>query len=284
MIRLRKEGLSVDLCEPWSYYKGVRFDHGGVFRRIVKDGFVFADEWFDHADPFRHDRVCGLSEEFRGDVFDGVAPGDLFCKIGVGLLVRPDEEPYSFIRTYEIARKGKWSVDTSPERAVFTHILPGWYHYQKCIALTGPDSLSIAHTLRWEGEKPLNGWCYNHHFLTFGGAPVGPSRSFHFPWRPAGTWRSAYSNVRFTDSGIVFSAAVERDNSVFCGDLHPAAGRMLYPFEVREGGRSVEIGGDILPEFSVFWSNPRVACLEPYIPLAAATGETLSWRQDYRFR
>ena len=284
MIQLRKEGLSVELCEPWSYYKGVRFDHGGVFRRIEKEGFVYADEWFDHSDPFRHDRVCGLSEEFRGDVFDGVPPGGLFCKIGVGLLVRGDGEPYRFTDSYEVAEKGTWSVESSEDRAVFTHILPGWYHYRKSIVLTGADSLSIAHQLRWEGEKPLRGWCYNHNFLTFGGAMVGPARSFHFPWQPAGTWRSFYDNVRFTDSGIAFSAAVERDNSVFCGDLHPAVGRMLYPFEVRDAGRSVEIGGDVLPEFGVFWSNPRVACLEPFIPLSAASGETLSWRSDYRFR
>ncbi|MBP5558192.1 MAG: hypothetical protein J6X71_00295 [Bacteroidales bacterium] len=46
MIDLSNSGLEVVLCRPGEYYKGTRFDRAGIFRRIVKDGYVFADEWW----------------------------------------------------------------------------------------------------------------------------------------------------------------------------------------------------------------------------------------------
>ena len=75
MITLCSGGLRAELCQPGEYYCGTRFDHAGVFRRITQNGFVWADEWFDHQDAFRHDRVCGLSEEFVTVDFDGVEAG-----------------------------------------------------------------------------------------------------------------------------------------------------------------------------------------------------------------
>lgn len=52
-IVVRKGNLELTLCQP------------GIFRRIVKGGFFIAQEWFDGYDPYRHDTVCGASEEFE---------------------------------------------------------------------------------------------------------------------------------------------------------------------------------------------------------------------------
>ena len=143
MIELSLRPLRLLICEPGEYYQGTRFDRAGIFRRIEKNGYVFADEWFSHCDPFRHDRVCGLSEEFVTVDFAGTEPGGLFCKPGVGLLRRPDEAPYDWFRLYEIAEPGIWDVKAGPTEAVFTHRLPGLYNYTKRISLLEDSGLEI---------------------------------------------------------------------------------------------------------------------------------------------
>ena len=48
--KLTKNGLELTFCLPSfedGYYRGTRFDHSGIFRKIVFNGFVLADEWFD---------------------------------------------------------------------------------------------------------------------------------------------------------------------------------------------------------------------------------------------
>lgn len=284
MITLNSKGLQAVLCEPGEYYRGTRFDHAGVFRSITQDGYAWADEWFDHSDPLRHDRVCGLSEEFVTVDFSGVAPGSLFCKPGVGLLRRPDDAPYDWFRLYEVAESGEWDVQAGPAGAGYVHTLSGWYHYEKRILLSGGDSIEIRHTLHWEAPQPLGGFFYNHNFLTFGGKQVGPDRRILTPWTIGGHWRSEYDNVRFASGGVEFLGPVDPANSVYCGDLHNTGGPTTCRFTVQDSERRVEVSGDMPLHHIVLWSNPRVACMEPYMPLQIRPGETAEWTFRYAFR
>lgn len=284
MIKLGCEGLQVELCRPGEYYLGTRFDRAGIFRRIVRDGYVFADEWFSHQDPFRHDRVCGLSEEFVTVDWTGVPVGGLFCKPGVGLLRRPDAEAYDRFRLYDLVDPGTWEVSVRHNEVVYEHTLRDWYRYRKRIVLLDGSHLDIVHSLNWDAPEPLTGYFYNHNFLTFGGAPVGPSRSLRFPWQPAGDWRHAYDNAGFVPGGVAFSGPVDPSDAVFCGNLHNSEGPTTCDFTVSEGPRSVQVSGGRLLSHIVLWSNDRVACLEPYMSLHIAPGAFSSWTFTYRFR
>ena len=283
MIDLYNSGLEVVLCRPGDYYKGTRFDHAGIFRRIVKDGYVFADEWFSHDDPFRHDRVCGLSEEFVTVDLENVPVGGLFCKPGVGLLRRPDDNPYDWFRLYEVVQPGEWNVEASRSSARYTHDLPGFYRYTKEIRLLDGSCLEIIHSMYWEAPRQLKGFFYNHNFLTFDSTPVGPSRELHFPFRPTGDWRHPYDNAHFTEDGVAFTGAVLPDDSVYCGNLHNSQGDTPCEFSVREGEHSVRVTGNCMLDFIVLWSNPQVACLEPYMALNITPGSLSSWTFRYRF-
>lgn len=282
MIELKKDGLSVELCNPGEYYLGTRFDRAGVFRRIVKDGYVFADEWFDHADPYRHDRVCGLSEEFVTVDFDGVAPGTLFCKPGVGLLRRPDDEPYDWFRLYEIVEPGSWQEESGSAQVEYIQTLSGWYKYTKRISLPDSSSIVIFHEMNWQGTRPLKGFFYNHNFFIFGGTPPGIGRKVTFPWTPTGDWRSEYDNVRFTMDSIEFLGAVDPKNCVYCGNLHNSSGPTTCEFAISEGAHSVRVSGDMPLDHFVFWSNNRVACPEPYMPISLAPWQKVCWTFRYK--
>lgn len=284
MIKLANDGLKVELCRPGEYYQGTRFDRAGIFRRITKDGFVFADEWFSHQDPLRHDRVCGLSEEFVTVDWTDVPVGGLFCKPGVGLLRRPDEEPYDWFRLYEIVNPGSWEVHIGKSEVVYEHVLHGWYHYRKRIVLRDGSRLEISHALDWEAEKPLDGFFYNHHFLTFGGTPVGPSRKLTFPWQPEGDWRLPYENAGFVPRGVAFTGPVDPSCAVYCGNLHNADGKTSCLFTVAEGDHAVEVEGDRFLDHIVLWANNRVACLEPYMSLHLSKGGFCGWTFRYLFK
>ncbi|MCR5325876.1 MAG: hypothetical protein K6E37_03890 [Bacteroidales bacterium] len=284
MIKLACEGLTVELCRPGEYYLGTRFDRAGIFRRIVMDDYAFADEWFSHQDPFRHDRVCGLSEEFVTVDWTRVPVDGLFCKPGVGLLRRPDGAEYDRFRLYEVVDPGIWEVNVRDDEVVYEHTLKGWYSYSKRIILLEGGRLELVHSLDWEAREPLSGYFYNHNFITFGGLPVGPARRFSFPWQPAGDWRRYYDNAGFVPGGVAFYGPVEASTAVFCGNLHNADGPTTCDFIMADGSRSVHVRGSRLLTHIVLWANDRVACLEPYLSLQMAPGASCHWSFAYEFR
>ena len=55
--------------------------------------------------------------------YDEAKAGGTFLKIGVGILRKPDDSPYSHYRLYEIVDGGKWSVKKSADAVEFTQEL-----------------------------------------------------------------------------------------------------------------------------------------------------------------
>ena len=311
MITLEKAGLKLVLASTGEYYRGTRFDHAGVFRTIYKDGRNYADEWFPVYDPLKHDAVCGPSEEFGEIGFDSVPEGGRFLKPGVGWLRRPDDEAYDRFRLYEVLDEGVRTTEVREDSVVFGQRLDR-YNYLKTIRLSGNDSFEIIHSLENIGDTPLRCTHYNHNFFTLSNDSVGPSREIDFPFRPDGHWRSEYDNVRLTENGIRFTGAVPPEGpSVFMGDLHAASG-MVEPrvpggaghfpageasgpkarrpeeepieFTLRDLGSGLGVRVSCPLHFThiVFWSNDRVACIEPYILLDIAPGQSAEWTLTYR--
>lgn len=284
MIELKKDDLRLLISSPGVYYRGTRFDRAGVFRLIEKRGYVYADRWFDGDDPYVHDHVCGPSEEFVTVDFDGVPPGGVFVKPGVGLLQRPqDNSPYDWFHLYWIVDEGRWSESVTEESVEFRQVLDGWYDYRKTIRITSPSSFGIFHHMEWHAPKPLSGYFYNHNFFTFGGAEVGPDRRVDFPYHPVGTWRDRYSSVALDGNGIRFSSQPDLP-SVYMGDLHSAEGVTPYSFRLSDRDRAVEVEGSEPLDHIVFWSNRRVACPEPYMALRLEKGESRDWSVEYELR
>ena len=267
--------MTLELHNPLDgYYLGTRFDRGGVFKSLVYKGVELCGEWFEHYSPTMHDAVCGPAEEFS------LAPcGGFWLKPGVGLL-RPDNEPYDRFRLYEIVSPGRWEVSRQGGDTVFRHILEPYYDYTKEIRIVSDSAFEIRHAL--EAHIPWDGWVYNHNFFTMDKMSVGPGRRIDFPFAPDGSWRSEYSSVGLTGSGIRFSRVLEKGESVFNGSLHEACRQgMPYDMTLSEGPLSVHIKGDVPLMHTVFWANHRVACLEPYNALKASAGQIIRWAVRY---
>lgn len=289
-IVIAKDGLELTLCAPDfndGYYRGTRFDHSGIFRRIVRDGFVFADEWFDGYDPYRHDTVCGTSEEFGQNGYEEVGPGSLFLKTGVGLLLKEDDSPYDHFKLYKVADAGRWTVTCRDDEVLFVHLVESddWsYVYEKRVRIIDGDTFEITHRLCNTGMEVIEGQTYNHNFFTFGDRCPGPEIEIDFPFRPSGSWRAEYDSVALSEKGIRYSRPLLLGESVFMGNINPADGTEVTGevFSMSAAGHKMTFASDQPFDHIVFWSNHRVGCIEPFIPYRLESGDESEWTYTYK--
>ena len=270
-----------DPSAPAPYYRGTRFDRTGVVTDLVCGAHSYVSQWFRNYDPYMHDAVSGPSEEFL-PVF--LSPVETL-KIGVGVL-RQDEKPYDRFRLYDIKDKGSLSIETASDKASFRHSINGIYDYRKTVRISESGELQISHELCNELPHTLETYVYCHNFFILDGARTGRATSFEFPFRPAGSWRSDYDSVRLSGNGIEFARDLGPNETVFMGNLKPSPGSGIFRSFVLsnlENGLEVCSEWDRDAEYAVFWSNSEVSCIEPYIPLKIATGETRSWTLTFRF-
>ncbi len=286
---LKKGDLELTLCMPSfenGYYRGTRFDHSGIFRRIVKSGSVIADEWYDGWDAYRHDTVCGASEEFDQSGYDEAQAGQVFLKPGVGLLVK-DDSAYDHFKLYNVADPGKWTVTGNETEATFIHVVDTeeWgYVYEKIVRVLDEGVFEIAHRICNTGSRKIEGQTYNHNFFTFGSSRPGPEIQIDFPFSPCGTWRSEYDSVKLSEAGIRYLRPLQKGESVFMGNLNPVDGQKPAGkvFSISSAGKEVVFESDKPFDHIVFWSNHRVGCIEPFIPYSISPGEEYEW--IYKFR
>lgn len=288
MIEIRNGGTVARLADPRDrepYYRGTRFDRTGIVLELLSGGHSYVSPWFKVYDPFKHDAVCGPSEEFTQTGYDAAADGAPFLKPGVGVLAG-DGLPYDRFKLYRILEPGGFSVEPQGASGVlFRHELDGHYSYSKAVSLPSEGRLRLVHEMRNSGTEPLGFHVYNHNFFVLDGAFTGRATRFRFPFKPEGDWRAPYDCVGLTNDGIAFSRDLEATESVFMGNLHPAVPvGGGYAFELRntDNGLGVAVECDAPMDYAVFWSNHEVSCIEPYIRFDIAPGASARWTIDYR--
>src|SRR6201996_5679967 len=148
------------------FYRGTRFDWSGVVGDLEYAGHRFYGPWFTKTDPDVHDfvyqgddivaspcsAITGPVEEFGVLGYDEAKPGGSFLKIGVGILRKPDDAPYTQYRLYEIVNGGKWSVSKSAHGVEFTQELQdsatgyGYVYHKRLSLVPGKPEMSIGHS------------------------------------------------------------------------------------------------------------------------------------------
>ena len=267
---------------PESSYLGTRFDRAGVFGSLKLYGREFCAPWLEADEPLRHDNVQGPAEEFGEAFFDEAKPGETFLKIGVGLLVRPDDAPYDHFRLYEVADAGRRENTLKGRVLTMRHVLDGVYDYSKVITLGKLGEMTIAHMLTNTGSRVVSSHIYNHNFFTFNSFSIRSGREVEFPYIVTGVWREAYDSVLETPArNIGFTRKLRKGESVFCGGLHSLFDeKSPYDFRIlhRGTGMAVQVNSPAPYDRANFWANHRVACFEPFVDFRIAPGET--FRQE----
>ena len=298
-IRLTNGIIQTTLYLPdtaQGYYRGTRFDWSGAFKNLDFAGHSYVEPWFDNYNPQTHDAINGPVEEFMPLGFADAKPGGTFVKIGVGILRKPDDNPYRFATYYDVVGYGKRTIKTHKTGRVtdaveFSHELTdasGYgYQYTKIVRLSkNKPELVLEHRLKNTGQRPIETSVYNHNFFVIDKQPTGPQITVRFPFAVKAEGQGFGSVIYARDSSLVYSRLLEPKEHVYSGGLQgfgPTA--EAYEFRIENGktGAGVRATANRPLEKLVFWACATTSCPEPYIRLKAAPGEETTWTITYTF-
>ncbi|CAG5074442.1 hypothetical protein DYBT9623_05129 [Dyadobacter sp. CECT 9623] len=274
------------------YYRGTRFDWGGVMPSLEYNGHSYFGKWNQAPyDPKLHDAIMGPVEEFVALNFDQAKAGETFVKIGVGTLVKPDNKKYAFATDYEIRNPGKWNVTKGKDKVEFVHELKdasGYsYIYTKTLRLVpGKPELVLEHTLKNTGTKTIETSTYNHNFFMIDNEPSNENIRIVFPFEVTGEGSGFGSIIKPAGKQLVYTRQVVNGDQVFSSGLQ-GFGSSAKDYDIRiENTKSkagVRMTCDKPLEKLVYWACPTTSCPEPYIKISAAPGKEDKWKVSYEF-
>lgn len=314
-VLIHSDRLVVEIAPPGSVYQRTRFDWTGFITQVTLDGkhtFCVPEDY----DPQKGTGGVGLCGEFGNEKAIGYAEagvGELFPKLGIGLLRKPDNDTYKFIRAYEIATPFPIRMEQDEKQATFTVEPVECNGYAarttKKLRVEG-NCLEIIEQLENLGMKPIHTEEYYHNFIGIDGLPLGPEYRLKFPyeWKPekiAESYRSLLPGLlKMITPGFVLDWLLKQlmDDRVLVLEgkevsfqkkpKKPFYSRSLGFFKTDQpqweiahmpGGVSLRECDDFSPSRVAIWGTAHVISAEVFIDLQAAPGETRTWRRWFEF-
>ena len=278
-----------------------RFESCGVIEQ------VWLDERYQFCEPEQRiapRMTChgtGLCGEYVwNELAQEVSPGELFPKIGVGLLTqRPEGGPYEMFKHYQV-EPFPTTVQMEPNRAIF--IQEG----KECLGIATritkivtvqENELTTETTLENIGARELNLEEYQHNFVSNKKKKIGPGHDLHIPFDgtieqiSAKTFDPPHLHRRFSgyqqgkDHHIQWVRHLgdyAYHKQTPAEDLHPEKGR-FWKLTRTGSPLSVEEHFFFDPSLLVIWGMEHCACVEVYVPLQIAVRNSHTWKRVWRF-
>ena len=254
-------------------YRGTRFDWSGIISSLTYKDHEYFGQWYPKHDPKIHDAITGPVEEFlSNDAGLGYAeakPGEVFIRIGVGAVRKPDEKAYRRFETYEIVDPGDRTLHHGKDWIEFGHKIyaAGYgYEYRKRIRLER-SGFTIEHVLKNTGTKTIDTVVYNHNFFVIDNEVVGPDMAIRFAWTPI-------PDKPFQNGGEILGQEVRYTKELKAGETVSADLSGFGAYDVRIENRKalagVRITGDQPLSKLYFWlirtvkDNGSVLLVDPH--------------------
>lgn len=273
------------------FYRGARFDWAGVMPELEYQGHTYFGKWHNKEhDPGFHEHIAGPVEEFTPVGYDEAKTGETFLKIGVGMLVKPEEEKYFFATTYKNTNSGTWRVKKKKDEVIFMQSLKDAkysYEYTKTVQLIeGKPEMVLLHNLKNTGKQTLETQTYNHNFFVMDNQPIGPDFTVTFPFTLATEAPPAGPLGKLQKNQILFDKELINNDHLFYRSITGFSNSSKdYDIKIENNKTraAVRITGDQPLSKIVFWSAPKTVCPEPYIKMSIKPGETFQWKINYQF-
>lgn len=285
--------VSVDTQSKYNYYRGQRFDWAGQIYSLTFKNHSYFGEWFYvEYDPYCHDAICGPTDEFTQIGYENASAGGEFLKIGVGILQKNENVPYSFRDSFVIVDAGKWDVSVSKNAITYKQTLNSKiasYIYTKTIELVeGSPVMKIKYSLKNTGNTKIDTMVYNHNFFRLDNELTNPSISLQFAFEPkkieaklrlaekiSNLVKNKISFTRgFTMSDMVLYRNIDGENKIENND---------FKLENSRTGAAVRITGDRPLLKATFWACQKTYCIEPFVKIDVPAGEEFTWSNSYEF-
>ncbi len=286
--------ISITLYMPDAtngYYQATRFDWAGIFANLEFGGHTFFGPWTTMHSPKANDAVGGPVESFTPIGYDEAKVGGTFVTIGVGVLRKRNQSPFSAFRLYDIVDGGKWTVKTDKDRITYTqelHDSSGYaYIYTKTVKLVnGKPLMVLEHSLKNTGTRAIETDVFDHNFPVIDKQPSGPGIKVIFPVDIKATGAGWGTIAKIDGKELSFLKEMARWDQLKCDSLQGFSNTPKdYDFKVlnEKTGAGIKITADQPVEKMVFWACPTTACPEPYIKINVPPGKTMKWNINYEF-
>jgi hypothetical protein len=276
------------------YYRGTRFDWSGNIPELEYAGHSYCGQWFDSYRPTAHDAIMGPVESFAPLGYEQAGAGGRFIQIGVGVLSKMQELPYSPFNYYPILNTGSWTFKKRAASLEFIHTLRDSlcsYEYKKLEALVkGKPVLLLTHSLKNTGKTIIETEVYNHNLFLIDRQPTGPDFEIKFPFRliaetvgQKGIGATGLATIK--DSQIVFNRLFEKKEQVY--SIIRGYGNNAKDYDIRienhKTGAAIRITCDQPLSKLVFWGSSTIFSPEPYIKIRLDPGDVFRWKISYEF-
>jgi hypothetical protein len=185
-IILQNNRLKVEVAAPGTGYRGTRFDWTGFITQVTLDGthtYCVPESYTEGQGT----GGVGLCNEFGIDMaigYEDARPGDLFLKLGVGLLQKPDTTEYSFTRPYPIVFPAPVEIQADDEQVRFTMEAEKCRGYAARLTKTlciQENRLEADYLLENTGSLEIETTEYVHNFIGINSQNIGPAYCLRFP-------------------------------------------------------------------------------------------------------
>jgi ribosomal protein S17 len=273
------------------YYRATRFDWSGVTPEIEYNGHSFCGQWFEKYEPLIHDAIMGPVEAFSPLNYDQAMVGGHFITIGVGVLLKENNTPYSPYQYHKIVNAGRWKVNTKPDGIELVHVLndPEFsYEYKKNIYLSkDKPELILFHQLKNTGRNTIETEVYDHNMFLFDHEQTGPQYSIEFPFslveKKEGQGLGDLVSIR--KNKIIVNRKFLKTEQAYTRleGYNTTSEDYNIKIENHHSGAAVNISADRPISKLIFWACSTILCPEPYMQLKVNPGETVSWKISYKF-
>jgi hypothetical protein len=292
-IRLTSDRLTVEIAPPGTAYARTRFDWTAFITQVTLDSqhaFCVPED----PDPTKGTGGIGLCNEFgieQAIGYDDAQPGECFPKLGIGLLERIDESPYTFMRPYKIVERFPIQIETTGDKASFV-VQPidcRGYAARLIKTVTVQDAaLTIAYRLENVGQKPIQTDEYCHNFMGIDGHLLGPDYSLRLPYDirfeepPPGMLRRMGQVLVVNGREISLR---ETPQQPFYRRLVGYAQTDRPQFELvhTPSGVGMREIDDFAPCRVAVWGTTHVISAEIFNPIDVQPGATQTWTRRYEF-
>ena len=286
VLALESGRLRVEMALPGASYRGSRWSWSGFITQATLDGrHTFCTSEGEEQGSSRGVGLCNEWGIFAPVGFDSARAGEKFPKLGVGLLTKPDEKPYSFTRAYEIE-----PFERRVERAASTYSLQIVTEPLECRGYAArlreafsvqENRLRIETEIENVGSEMIQTHEYRHNFLALDGAEIGPDYTLNVPYRIEASSEVA-PDLRIGEREASFDRTPRNSFLQVLGGAAGVGANAWWELRHASGVRVRETISVALEELKV-WGAAHVLSPEAFVPVRVEPGASQAWAREYEF-
>jgi hypothetical protein len=287
---LSNELLEIEIAEVGAY-SGSRFDWTGFITQVQlkNGGHTFCVK--EKEVPFSSIEGTGICNEFgisEAIGHDESKVGELFPKLGIGLLTKQEDVSYACSKAYPI-KPYHFEIDYNQPHSIEYIVHPedcrGYAaKLTKKISLHGA-SLHIDYTLQNVGKQDIRTNEYTHNFIGINQLPMGPDYvlKFSFPIEIELMEQNYTPDILRVNGNEVHWTGIPEQEFYCKLKGFPNNEEVYWELHHKKSGIGMRETSHFPISIIAIWGTTHVVSPEVFIDIHLKPGEVQTWRRVYDF-